>query len=169
MFLPIRRLLRDKDAPIEQQGTLDLSAEDYPGFVIPGPVAYTLHAAPEGGGVRLALAVTAVLRAECARCLAQFELPMRFERTWRLREEDLDDPDAEFPFTQDGRLDVKELVHQETLLEADPILLCREDCEGLCSQCGQPKASCHCPPVVQADPRLQALQALRDLLAESKE
>lgn len=63
---------------------------------------------------------------ECSRCLKNFSYPLNFE---------------EFTFCEpiDGRLviDITEPVREEVLMSLPSKPLCRDDCKGLCPQCGQ--------------------------------
>lgn len=70
-----------------------------------------------------------------------------------------DDLDV-FPF--DGeRIDLEPLFREQFVLAIPYAPLCREDCKGLCQQCGIDlnTASCSCEPPI--DPRLAALKGLK--------
>lgn len=81
---------------------------------------------------------------ECARCLSRFELPVHVEfdeeyvldrdpQTGARIESEPDD----FHIDERRHLDLSEAVRQygESVLPIQP--LCREDCRGLCPECGQ--------------------------------
>jgi uncharacterized protein len=57
-------------------------------------------------------------------------------------------------------LDLTEAIRQRVLLEIPMVTLCREDCAGLCSQCGHNLnlGPCDCKPEV--DTRFSVLQKL---------
>ena len=57
-------------------------------------------------------------------------------------------------------IELDDLVREELLLALPVNVLCREDCKGLCPQCGQDLnlGSCECEPEVDA--RLSVLKAL---------
>lgn len=57
-------------------------------------------------------------------------------------------------------LDLAEVLRQDVLLELPMHVLCREDCRGLCSECGTNlnEASCDCKPDI--DPRWSSLTDL---------
>lgn len=59
-------------------------------------------------------------------------------------------------------LDLSEVLRQDILLALPPRPLCKLDCAGLCSQCGQNlnEGSCTCKEPLD-DPRWEALRALR--------
>jgi uncharacterized protein len=103
------------------------------------------------------------LDAECARCLAVFSLPLQVQ---------LDDltfalPHAsskaiEYHVSENGWVNMRPALREQILLSLPLISVCRPDCKGLCSQCGQDfnKGTCDCE-TENIDPRLAAL---RDLL-----
>ena len=47
--------------------------------------------------------------------------------------------EPELPFDENGRLDVRELCYQELVMEVPTVLLCSDDCAGLCPICGRRK------------------------------
>lgn len=165
MFIQIRKLLRQREDPVHLTGQLDFSGWDFPGYEIPAAVVCEVDAIPEGGAVRVQLWADAEAESHCGRCLAPAKQPLNVDREYLLRAEDLDEEFPELPLTADGRLDVTELVYQELLFEAPQVLLCSEDCKGLCQRCGKPVAECGCESEPQGDPRLQIL---RQLLTESE-
>ena len=64
----------------------------------------------------------------------------------------------------DGIL-LEDVLKEQVLLSAPVKSLCREDCKGLCAQCGSNLnlESCDCRPV-SVDPRWTALQEIRKKL-----
>ncbi|GAB4546987.1 MAG: hypothetical protein OHK0023_07550 [Anaerolineae bacterium] len=100
------------------------------------------------------------LPADCTRCLTPIEVPVTLE----LEEVYVYPPEAsvEFTLSDDGILDLASLLRQEVLLETPIGVLCKEDCLGLCLECGQNlnEGPCTCNRE-GIDPRLAALAALR--------
>ncbi len=87
---------------------------------------------------------------ECSRCLKEFNKDVNAELEFTIEREEIEDYSS---------VDVGEQV-KENLILAIPIkALCRKDCQGICSSCGQDlnKGSCEC---VQdsVDPRLEKLE-----------
>lgn len=84
----------------------------------------------------------------CARCLEPVaaRLEIRFEIETELDKKD---------YIDGYNLDVDQLVHDEALLVWPEKILCREDCKGLCSTCGQNlnNGSCDCKRT-DLDPRM---------------
>ena len=72
----------------------------------------------------------------------------------------LTDPDA-FELVGD-QLDLRPMVRELLLLEVPETPVCREDCAGLCPQCGVDRNATDCDcTTTDADPRWDALGALR--------
>jgi uncharacterized protein len=77
---------------------------------------------------------------ECRRCLTDVHSVVDADVHLIFAEEGLDDEDDEsdaYPFAPSDRLlDLRPAVREEWLLAAPAYPLCREDCRGLCPQCG---------------------------------
>ena len=108
---------------------------------------------------------------QCGRCLEECSLPLSREFSLVLspgraldREQELtvDELSASFYKSDEEEIDLSMLVHEETVLALPSRPLCREECRGLCSQCGinLNLESCECRPVWK-NPRLAVLSDLR--------
>ena len=113
--------------------------------------------------------VELTLEFSCTRCLKQFEQPMHvtFEEHFfptvdvvtGMPLPPIDEDDA-FPIDAHHIVDLTEAVRQQVLLDIPIATLCKEDCAGLCAQCGHDLnlGPCDCKPEV--DSRLSVLKAL---------
>jgi uncharacterized protein len=104
-----------------------------------------------------------ILGAECRRCLTRVVVPVSAEigALFAQDPEALDDPDS-YPLAPNAtEVDLTPAVREELILAVPRYVLCRDDCRGLCPRCGQDlnAGPCGCAPA--ADPRWQALQALK--------
>ena len=160
MELNLQKLLSAKEEREVGDRELDFSMMDFGGFTVPGPVQMHYEALGEGGSVTLSLSLKAVISAECARCAASFTRPWQLESEYRIAQADLYEEYPELPYTAEGWLDLDELAYGELLLDVDPVLVCSEDCRGLCMKCGKTKDVCTCPQEEQGDERLQVLKQL---------
>ncbi len=107
-----------------------------------------------------------VVQGECRRCLTPVATPLHVEIGALFTQdlEALDDPDS-YPVAPDAtEIDVTPAVGEELLLAAPRYLECRDDCKGICPQCGKDlnAGPCDCAPVTDA--RWQPLKALKDKL-----
>jgi uncharacterized protein len=111
------------------------------------------------------------VEAECTRCLKsvthEIDIPLKAvfvteenytsEKEAVLRNEDLD------VSIYDGeKIDLTDLVREQILLNLPTQILCREDCKGLCQQCGANlnEVNCSCEEN-EIDPRWSALKNLK--------
>lgn len=76
-------------------------------------------------------------------------------------EEEAEDPDVYPVDPRSAMLDLRPAVREQWLLNAPAYVLCREDCKGLCPNCGADlnAGPCECPPV--SDARWDALRTVR--------
>ncbi|MBN1188444.1 MAG: DUF177 domain-containing protein [Dehalococcoidales bacterium] len=107
---------------------------------------------------------------ECSRCLRTFIFPL----TVTVEEEyfpvidvntgnplELPDETGSFSIDEHHILDLREAIRQNTLLAVPMKPLCRQDCAGLCQQCGKDlnEGPCDCPKET-IDPRWARLVQL---------
>jgi uncharacterized protein len=114
--------------------------------------------------------VDLTLELECTRCLKQFEQQMHvpFEERFYPTMDVItgapmpppEDKEDAFPIDDHHLVDLTEAVRQHVLLEIPMVTLCKEDCAGLCPQCGKDlnEGPCNCEPEV--DSRLSVLKTL---------
>lgn len=107
----------------------------------------------------------------CDRCLEQVavEIPCHIERKLDMKltdEERVNDLD-ESNYLTGMDLDVDRLVYLEVLMSWPLKVLCREDCKGICSQCGKNLNDGPCGCVEEPkDPRMAAIS---DIFSKFKE
>jgi uncharacterized protein len=107
-----------------------------------------------------------VVAGECRRCLTPVETPLQLEigALFTQDPDAQDDPDS-YPVAPDATdIDVTPAVREELVLAAPRYVVCRDDCKGICPQCGKDlnAGPCDCAPVTDA--RWQPLKALKDML-----
>ena len=79
-------------------------------------------------------------------------------------EDDADDEGGVYRIEPDGiELDLSSAVREETVLAANPYVVCDPDCQGLCPKCGTNlnEGSCDCT-YDEPDPRWAVLRSLKD-------
>ena len=100
---------------------------------------------------------------ECGRCLSPTPTTLRLEVEERFRPASAGAPQDEqvFPIDADKEIDLRPALHDLTVLSVPMHVVCRPDCAGLCSVCGQDlnEGACDCE-TQEIDPRLVALKAL---------
>jgi len=106
------------------------------------------------------------LKQECKRCLEPVVSAMEHELTLvfvSADEEGAEEDEGVHLYGQGTEIDLSNAVHEEVVFAVDPYVICRSDCEGLCSHCGinKNKQKCDCTED-HTDPRWQALRVLKE-------
>ena len=117
---------------------------------------------PFEGGIDVAGTVTAPWEGTCRRCAE----PVSGELRIPVHERFADRPiaataDEEIYPIDDDVIDLAPLVRDSVVLELPAAPLCREDCAGLCPQCGANRNEGPCGCVAPRDPRWANLDVLR--------
>jgi len=107
--------------------------------------------------------VDAVCLCVCARCLAEFERPVHKQISAYLTEAGEDGGNPDGYCLQGDKADADEIILSEFILGMDEIILCREDCAGLCVRCGSDLNGGPCSCKAEIDPRLAVLNHFLDL------
>lgn len=124
-------------------------------------------------GIYVSGTVEADVEGECSRCLdpVNEHFDVRFDELFTYPEKipaDLED-DEEIATLEGDVIDLGPLVHDSLALAAPFQPLCREDCLGLCSQCGFRMEEDPDHEHVVYDPRFAALAGLLERDAEDAE
>jgi uncharacterized protein len=124
--------------------------------------------------IRLTGRLTGELEMSCARCLeaVEFRVARSFDLLYRpqvkergAEEVAISEAETEIGFYTGEGLELEDVLREHILLEVPLKMLCREDCRGLCPQCGKDlnRESCGCAPPA-TDARWNALLGLKDKL-----
>ena len=138
-------------------------------IVAPVEVAFDVH--KDKDKFRLVGHVKTELELSCSRCLEPFRFPVDADFDLRflpasemVTEDEREVPEADLgtSYYRDDKIDLNELLREQFYLALPMKPLCREECKGLCPQCGTNlnTGTCDCSPVWE-DPRLAPLKDLR--------
>lgn len=147
--------------------------EDYR-VTTPVSLGFTIH--KDHDRFRLVGSVSTTLELGCSRCLEPFTLPVNAAFDLRYLPEgtgqgegatggdgdgEVQDDDVAVSFYRDDEIDLADLLREQFYLALPMKPLCREECQGLCPQCGVNRnvETCQCSARWD-DPRLAALKAL---------
>lgn len=124
--------------------------------------------------IRLRGRLSTKLELQCARCLDP--VPQQVDREFELlyrplgvdagRDElSVTDAEAEIGYYQGEGILLEDVLREQVLLALPVKITCREDCKGLCPQCGKNlnQEQCSCSVAVE-DPRWEALKGIRSHL-----
>ena len=108
---------------------------------------------------------------DCTRCLEPIakHLEILFEAVFvdaseedTSAESEIADELLDESLVEDGKIDMAEVVREQILLAIPEQIFCREDCKGLCPQCGANLNLINCKCADDAiDPRWAALKSLK--------
>ena len=124
--------------------------------------------------IRLRGKLDTSLEADCARCVEPVvhQVSREFDLLYRPLGSDagrdelsVTDAEAEIGYYEGEGLLLEDAVREQVLLALPLKMICREDCKGLCPQCGQNlnEGACSCTAPIQ-DLRWSALKEIRDKL-----
>ena len=111
--------------------------------------------------VELAFSESGDYATHCARCFKPLTRHFETERVYGLTKKLASEDSEEYIEVPDSLLDIEELARTVFYLELPSRVLCKEDCKGLCSQCGANKnvENCSCLDY-DVDVRLAKLREL---------
>src|SRR5262249_31403744 len=155
-----------------KEGELDTRGYE---FTLEEPPQVQGRATRAGSDVRMRGEIKTGISAPCDRCLKEVMLPIEipFDLFYtpsdpgagHTGEHELQERDLDFAVYENEQIDLDELVLEQLELSLPSRVLCREECRGLCPQCGADLNVEQCDCKAPIDPRWQALA---DLKAESE-
>ena len=145
--------------------------QDGDAYQVVAPVQVDLEIHKDKDRFRLVGKATTELELSCSRCLESFRIPfdgaidVRFLPASELTAEDekeIEEEDLDTSYYRDDQIDLNELLREQFYLALPMKPLCREECAGLCSQCGTNlnTGACQCTSQWE-DPRLSPLKGLK--------
>jgi len=148
---------------------LDISEHE---FKLEKPPLVSGRVTRAGMDMRVQGEIKATLVTACDRCLTDvpIELEIPFDLiyvpedpgTGHTGETELHDRDLDLAVYENDQINLDDLVLEQLELSLPSRVLCRDDCRGLCSECGADLnfEQCHCEKPI--DPRWQALADLKN-------
>ena len=141
------------------------------GFRVLEPVQLSFDVFKDGGQYRLVGRVATRLSLDCSRCLEAYSYPVdadfdllyvpHSENVAADAEVEVEEDDLGTAYYRDEQIDLGQLLREQFYLALPMKPLCREECRGLCPQCGTNLNTATCDCVQEwVDPRLEALRAL---------
>jgi len=148
-------------------------------FPAPGDLTVDVVGVPQGSPVDLNLRLESVMEGvlvsataqaevagECVRCLdpitRSVEVSLQELYAYPGRERDMADDETELPVLEGDLIDLEPVLRDAVVLALPLRPLCRDDCPGLCVECGARLADDPDHGHQAADPRWAALQGLLD-------
>jgi uncharacterized protein len=163
--------MRDPEARIERTFAAGVLPTDQTICRIAAPVALSVAVRKDRMQFRVVGRVKTTIELACSRCLEDYAVPVdeAFDVLYlphtpagEGEERAVEDDDLSTAFYEDNVIDLGQLMQEQCYLAVPMKPLCKEDCRGLCPQCGTNfnTASCECR-TSWVDPRLAVLEQLR--------
>ncbi len=158
MFIELESLFNGGIDSIPVKCEFDFSKEEYSGvFPFTTPVKLTGEIRNTAGVVTISAVISFSIDIVCDRCAEDaklsFEVLMEHGLVSELNDEENDD----YILVENMKLDIAELTLEDIYLALPAKLLCKEDCKGVCPQCGANLNEGPCSCKKEIDPRLEAL------------
>ena len=147
------------------------SENDVYTIVAPVSLAFDIH--KDKDKFHLVGRVKTTLEMSCGRCLepftfdvdAPFDLryqPHSADAHHGVKDKEIEEDDLNTAFYENNEIDLGQLMEEQFYLALPMKPLCKDDCKGLCPNCGTNlnKATCDCNTQWE-DPRLAALRSLK--------
>jgi uncharacterized protein len=145
-------------------------------LILDGGIGYQIQLTNTGNGVLLSGSSHARATTDCARCLEEAHLELHGEVVGyfilRARDEELELADDEFILVgSSGKVDLAPAILASAIFEVPQVILCREDCLGLCPLCGvnRNEQECSCADEPSPQSPFAALKDLTGIVPESGE
>ncbi len=166
-LIPIAALLRNVPtsrainftAPFDGKREFEPRPEGEPDVASDAPTRIEGSLASYPGGLRFVGTVSAPFDALCRRCSTPIHDTLSVLVKERYVEDMPTDNDEAYGYEGD-ELDLAPLVHDAIFLELPLTALCKEDCLGLCAQCGVDRNESPCDCAAPIHPRWAKLSEL---------
>lgn len=164
MKLNLKDIIEVLGASLPFACEVDTSRLDFPSVArFTAPVRAVGVVNNNAGALTLTGTLTAEMACICDRCMKEFETVKAMELEVPLAAE-LEDGESDTIFLLDGNyLDAGDVLETCLILDMESKFLCKEDCAGLCGECGADLNEGPCGCKREVDPRLAALSQLLDI------
>ncbi len=163
MLLGLSQIIDRPGASVSFSVSVDLSDLCYGvSYPVSEPVLAEGNVRNTAGVLVMQGSIATTIHGICDRCASEFhrkvEFPIDVVLVTKLESEENED-EWVFPLEGDSA-DLDDIVRTVFVLNLDSKLLCKEDCKGLCPQCGKNLNDGPCICRKELDPRFAALKQL---------
>ena len=160
MKIDVSSILKEAGGQIEIDGCVKLPDTKFLGeYRFPEPIKVKGGVSNNGKSLILRADAEGVMITSCARCMKEISVPVSFRMDENLAREDSGiDEDADVILFRDNEIELDDIVYDNFLMNVEGKYLCKEDCKGLCPECGKDlnEGDCGCSKD-NIDPRWSAL------------
>ena len=164
MILELKKLFLDGVNSIKKDYKLDLSGVKFDGcYPFLEPVNVKVKINNVCGVIKLIADVDFNYFHLCDRCMADMVFKLQYKFNHILVLETNENLDDDYIRVDEYKLDLDNLIKSDLLLELPSKILCKDDCKGICPECGKNlnDGSCDCA-MHYVDSRLEVLKNLLD-------
>lgn len=161
MTIDVSTILKELGGKIAVDGDVAMSDTDFLGemyhFIEPLKVQGTVS--NNGKSLILKAQCKGLMTTQCSRCMKEIEVPVCFEIDENLVQDDGEvSEDDDVVLFEEPQIDIDDIAANNFLMNVEGKYLCKEDCKGLCQQCGADlnEGECNCSQD-NIDPRWAAL------------
>jgi len=155
----------DLEIPVEQ---IELDIEN---ARLVAPVRLNCEVSRTGSQTDVTGKIATQIEVDCIRCLEPLSVPLKFDFDVRYidaldfavgSEHEISGEDLNADSLEGDKLDLVQVAREQLLLNLPEQILCREDCRGICGNCGANRnlTDCKCDDE-EIDPRWAALKNLK--------
>ena len=159
MKVDVSSILKETGGRLEINGEVKLPDTDFLGeYRFPEPIKVRGSVSDNGKSLVLRADAEGVMITNCARCMKEITVPVSFYIDENLAREDSGIDDADVILFRDTEIEIDDIVYNNFLMNVEGKYLCKEDCKGLCPECGKDlnEGECDCSKE-NIDPRWSAL------------
>jgi len=161
MTIDVSTILKELGGKIDINGDVKLSDTDFLGemYHFDEPLKVSGSVSNNGKSLILKANCSGYMTTQCARCMKDIKVSIDFEIDENLVQdnEEVNEDDDVILFSE-PQIDIDDIVADCFLMNVEGKYLCKEDCQGLCQQCGADlnEGECGCSQD-NIDPRWAAL------------
>ena len=162
MRLDLRKIIDNPGSSVPFECELSLERLDFPSVVSyrqpPHAEGRVLN---EAGVLQLQGEIKAEMRCICDRCGCEFDHVKKTQLNATIVEKD-DGDNPDYFVLEGDEIDLDDILSTCFILDMESKFLCREDCKGLCPECGKNLNLGPCGCRKKPDPRFAVLEQLLD-------
>ena len=169
MKIDVSSILKETGGKIDIDGTVMLNDTEFLGeYRFDAPLTVNGSISNNGKSLIMRAEVSGEVNTNCARCMKDITVPVRFDIDENLvREGGGVDAESDVILFHDNTVLIDDIVYDNFIMNVPGKYLCREDCKGLCPTCGKDLNEGDCGCDAEAiDPRWAALA---DIMKNNKE
>ena len=160
MIIDVSSILKEIGGRIELDGDVRLPDTEFLGdYHFEEPLKVSGSVSNNGKSLILRARAEGSMITNCARCMKEITVPVSFSIDENLAREDADiSEDEDIILFSDTTIEIDDIILDNFLMSTDGKYLCKDDCKGLCPECGKDlnEGDCDCNKE-NIDPRWAAL------------